>query len=163
MTARTHTLETRKAALSDALALCRLTLLLGYDCTEVAMRQRLVRLRDDAAQALFVAALDGNEVVGWVHVELRRPVFCEPFAEITALVVSDHHRRMGVGRALAERAGTWAEAQHTHDLRAVAQLHREDALEFYEGLGFELHAETQVYRRTADDDLDVTGSPTLVE
>ena len=64
MSSRTLTLETRKAALSDAATLSRLTLQLGYDCTEVMMRQRLVRLRDDPDHAVFVASLDGGEVVG---------------------------------------------------------------------------------------------------
>ena len=34
------TLETRRAQLSDASIMSRLTLELGYDCTEVLMRQR---------------------------------------------------------------------------------------------------------------------------
>lgn len=163
MTARTLTLETRKAALPDASAMSRLTLLLGHDCTEVAMRQRLARLRDAPDHAVFVAALDGQEVVGWVHVELRRPLTSGPYAEINALVVSAHHRRLGVGRALAERAVTWAAAQQVADVRAGAQLHREDALSFYEGLSFELFAERQVYRRAPDDGDEPTGSPTIIE
>lgn len=163
MNARTLTLETRKAALSDASAMSRLTLLLGHDCTEVMMRQRLARLRDAAEHGLFVAALDGKELVGWVHVELRRALTCEPFAEIAALVVSAQHRRLGIGRALADRAVAWAEAQHVADVRAGAQLHREEALSFYEGLGFELFEEQQVYRRVDHEADDVTAPPTLVE
>jgi GNAT superfamily N-acetyltransferase len=163
MTARTLTVETRRAALSDASALSRLTLQLGYDCTEVAMRQRLIRLRDDPDHAVFVAALDGHEVVGWVHVELRKPLWCDPFAEILGLVVATHHRRLGVGRALAERVVAWAETLHVADVRARAQAHREDALTFYEDIGFEPFKEQQVYRRAAQEVGDATGQPTLVE
>jgi len=163
MTARTLTLETRKAALSDAAAMSRLTLQLGYDCTEVAMRQRLARLRDLSEHGVFVAALEGQEIVGWLHVELRRALTSEPYAEIAAMVVSAHHRRLGIGRALAERAISWAESQKVADVRAPAQLHREDALSFYEGLGLELFEERQVYRRAQGEPDDFNAPPTLVE
>jgi ribosomal protein S18 acetylase RimI-like enzyme len=163
MTARTLTLETRRAALSDASTMSRLTLQLGYDCNEVMMRQRLLRLRDEPEHAVFVAAIDGDEVVGWVHVELRKPLTSDPFAEIAALVVSTAHRRLGVGRALADRAVVWADTHRIADVRASAQEHRDDALAFYEGLGFELHKEQQVYRRLLGDPVDPGGSPTLID
>lgn len=163
MSPRKLTLETRTAALADASAISRLTLQLGYDCTEVAMRQRLIRLREEPEHAVFVAALDGQEVVGWVHVELRTVLWCDPFAEILGLVVAVQHRRLGVGRALAERVVTWAETHKIADVRARAQEHREDALTFYEGLGFELYKEQQVYRRLAASPDDPSGPPTLIE
>jgi GNAT superfamily N-acetyltransferase len=163
MATRTLTLETRKAVLSDASIMSRLTLQLGYDCSEVMMRQRLARLRDHPDHGVFVAAVDGQEVVGWVHVELRKPLTCDPFADIVGLVVSAHHRRLGIGRALADRAVAWAEALNVSDVRAAAQEHREDALTFYEGLGFELFKEHQVYRRLVGETVDVGGSPTLVD
>lgn len=157
------TLETRRALLSDASALARLSMQLGYDCTEVSMRQRLTRLRDELAHAVFVAALDGDQVVGWVHVELRMPLFCDPFAEIMGLVVDTNHRRLGIGRALADRVASWAETRQIPELRARAQEHREDALSFYEGLGFTLYKEQQVYRRVFEDVADPGGMPTLVD
>jgi GNAT superfamily N-acetyltransferase len=163
MTARMHTLETRKAALSDAAHLSRLTLQLGYDCSEVMMRQRLARLRDDPDHGVFVAALDGHDVVGWVHLEVRRPLVSDPYVEILALVVAAPHRRLGVGRALADRAIAWAETHRIADIRARTQVHREDALSFYEGLGFEPFKEQQEYRWLAGEPVDVNGSPTIIE
>lgn len=163
MTARTHTLETRKASLSDAAILSRLTLQLGYDCSEVMMRQRLARLRDDLDHGVFVAALDGHDVVGWVHLEVRRPLVSDPYVEILALVVATQHRRIGVGRALADRAIAWAETHHIADVRARTQVHREDALSFYEGLGFEPFKEQQEYRWLVGEPVDVNGSPTIIE
>jgi ribosomal protein S18 acetylase RimI-like enzyme len=140
-----------------------LTLLLGYDCNEVMMRQRLVRLRDEPEHAVFVAAIDGQEVVGWVHVELRKPLTSDPFAEIAGLVVSAAHRRLGVGRALADRAIAWAETHRIADVRAPTQVHRDDALAFYEGLGFELYKEQEVHRRVTGETVDPGGSPTLID
>jgi len=163
MNSRTLTLETRKAALADASTMSRLTLQLGYDCTEVMMRQRLARLRDDPEHAVFVASLDGSEVVGWVHLEVRKPLWCDPFVEIVGLVVSGSHRRLGIGKALAERAIAWGQTHRIADVRARAQEHREDALSFYEGIGFELFKEQQVYRWVVEEPSDVNGSPTIVE
>lgn len=157
------TLETRRATLADASVMSRLTLQLGYDSNEVMMRQRLARLREEPEHEVFVAALGGHEVVGWVHVELRKPLWCDPFAEIMGLVVSAHHRRIGVGRAMVDRILRWADDHKIVDIRARAQEHREDALSFYEGLGFELYKEQQVYRHTGHEPVDPGGSPTLIE
>lgn len=157
------TLETRRALLSDASTMARLSMQLGYDCTEVVMRQRLTRLRDDLEHAVFVAALEGGVVVGWVHVELRMPLVSEPFGEIAALVIDTNHRRLGIGRALVDRVASWAETRQLPDLRARAQEHREDALSFYESLGFTLYKEQQVYRRLFEDLADPGGMPTLVD
>ncbi|MCX4240123.1 GNAT family N-acetyltransferase [Paraliomyxa miuraensis] len=157
------TLETRRATLADASVVSRLTLQLGYDCSEVMMRQRLARVRDEPEHAVFVAAIDGLEVVGWVHVELRKPLWCDPFSEIMGLVVSAHHRRLGVGRALVDRVRQWGDERKVRDLRARAQEHREDALSFYEALGFELYKEQQVYRYPDEAPIDPGGSPTLIE
>ncbi|MCA9653357.1 MAG: GNAT family N-acetyltransferase [Myxococcales bacterium] len=156
------TLETRRAQLSDASIMSRLTLELGYDCTEVLMRQRFARLRDDPSHAVFVAALDGERVVGWVHVEARMPLWSDPFAEIMGLVVSVHQHRMGVGRALVERAMAWADSRGIGDLRAEVQLHREAAHDFFESLGFELSEERQVWRRVAQG-VELDGHITLVD
>ncbi|MCA9708838.1 MAG: GNAT family N-acetyltransferase [Myxococcales bacterium] len=163
MATQTLTLETRRASLSDASSMSRLSMQLGYDSTELTMRQRMIRVRDDVAHAVFVAALEGDEVVGWVHVTLRNTLWSEPFAEIVGLVVDTNHRRLGVGRALVERVVAWSEAMHVQDLRARAQEHREDALAFYEGLGFELYKEQQVYRRVFEPAADPGGMPTLVD
>ena len=91
------------------------------------------------------------------------PLWSDPFAEIMGLVVDTNNRRLGVGRALAERVASWAESRQLTDLRARAQEHREDALCFYEGLGFELYKEQQVYRRIFVDAPDPGGMPTLVD
>lgn len=157
------TLETRRALLADASTMARLSMQLGYDCTEVDMRQRLTRLRDDLAHAVFVAALEDGQVVGWIHVELRMPLWSDPFAEVMGLVIDTNHRRLGIGRALADRVASWADSRQIPDLRARAQEHREDALSFYEALGFSLYKEQQVYRRMNEDVPDPGGMPTLVD
>jgi len=163
MAPQTLTLETRQAALSDASIMARLSMQLGYDSSEVVMRQRLTRLRDRPEHAVFVAALEGEPIVGWVHVELRMPLWTEPFAEIIGLVADASHRRIGTGRALVERVVRWAEDRQIGDLRARAQEHRDDALSFYESLGFELIKEHQVYRRMLVETVETSGMPTLVD
>jgi len=157
------TLETRRALLSDASIMARLSMQLGYDSSEVVMRQRLARLRDEPHHEVFVAALEGDEVVGWSHVELRMPLWCDPFVEIVGLVADARHRRLGIGRALVERVVAWATDRKVHDVRARAQEHREDALTFYEALGFELIKEHQVYRRAPQEVVETGGMPTIID
>lgn len=156
------TLETRRASLSDASVMSRLTLELGHDCTEVLMRKRLARLREDPEHAVFVAALDGTQVVGWIHAEVRKPLWSEPFVELVGLVVSVHQQRLGIGRALVERAGAWAETRGLTDLRVSAQLHREAAHDFFESLGFEPADEHQVWTHAVEE-THLDGHPTLVD
>ncbi|MEM6996351.1 MAG: GNAT family N-acetyltransferase, partial [Myxococcota bacterium] len=98
------TLETRRATAEDAPVMAKLALELGYDCDVPAMRHRLASVSDAEDHAVFVAALDGHTVVGWVHVTHRRTMTSRAFVEITGLVVSSGYRRLGIGRALMQRS-----------------------------------------------------------
>jgi GNAT superfamily N-acetyltransferase len=57
-----------------------------------------------------VAVQDG-EVVAWMHVGLRHSLRTAPGAEGVTRVVDATVRRVGVGRALLERAEAWARAR----------------------------------------------------
>jgi len=157
------TLETRQAQLSDASILSRLTLELGFDCNEITMRSRLARLRDDPGQAIFVASINEERPVGWLHVEVSRHLWHDPYVVITGLVVREGNRRHGIGRALVQRASVWAESLGIPDLRAAVQGHRDAAHELFLALGFEAFDEVQIWRRPMESVVDPAGSPTLVD
>ncbi len=154
------TLETRRASAEDAPVMSKLALELGYDADVPAMRHRLSKVRDAEDHAVFVAALDGQTVVGWVHVALRQSMTSKAFVEITGLVVSSGYRRLGIGRALMQRTESWAESLRVEDIRVRAQLHREDAQAFYAAMGYELLKQQQVFHRRVDP-ADPTATPTL--
>ena len=139
------TLETRRATLQDGQTMARLAMELGYDCDETSMRRRLLAIRSEADHAIFVASTEGGKVVGWIHIETRRGLLVDHYAQIDALIVGSPHRGIGVGRALMERATDWAYKLELDRIRVRTQTHREGAIAFYEHLGYKRLKEQRVY------------------
>lgn len=125
----------RAARSSDAGQIVQLTTQLGYELTEQEAADRLSRmlLRDD--QQFFVADLDGR-VVGWVHVIFTEYVDVEAFVLIRGMVVDRNHRRLGIGRALMDRAEAWAREQGCSMVRLSSSATRVAAHQFYEHRGY---------------------------
>ncbi len=125
----------RAARLSDAGEIAHLTTQLGYDLTEADAADRLSRLllRDD--QQFFVADVDGR-AVGWVHVVFAEYVDAEAFVVIGGLVVDRNHRRLGIGRALMDRAEVWATERGCSMVRLTSSATRTAAHRFYESHGY---------------------------
>ncbi len=67
------------------------------------------------------------------------------YAEIHTLVVAASHRQRGIGRALVERAHVWAAAQGVDEVRIVVYEFNQEALSFYERLGYETGRRTLWY------------------
>ena len=127
------TIRTARAA--DAAEIAQLTTQLGYDLTHADAADRLSRilLRDD--QQFFVADVDGR-AVGWVDVVFTEYVDAEAFAAIAGLVVDRGHRRVGIGRALMDRAEIWAGDRGCSIVRLASSAPRKAAHRFYENLGY---------------------------
>lgn len=96
--------KVRSATDADAGDIARLITALGYPCSEDQMRARLAALAADAAHAAFVAEVNGK-VAAMIGAFICR-IFEEdaPNGRIIALNVDAGHRRLGLGRALVERA-----------------------------------------------------------
>lgn len=157
------TLETRRATLDDAGAIARLAMELGYDCDEASMRRRILGIRSEADHAIFVGALGSDMIVGWIHLEVRRGVLADPFVEITGFVVGAQHRRIGVGKALMQRAHDWSEQLGIGQMRVRTQPHRREAIAFYEQLGYARLKEQRVFVRDKAVDPPSTGTVTLTD
>ena len=125
----------RAARLSDANDIAQLTAQLGYEVTVEQIAERLSRLlvRDD--QHFFVADVE-RRPVGWVHVILTEYLDVERFVVVGGLVVDRNHRRLGIGRALIDRAEAWARERRCSIVRLTSSVTREAAHRFYEGLGY---------------------------
>jgi GNAT superfamily N-acetyltransferase len=125
----------RGARTSDSPEIAQLTTQLGYDLSEADAADRLSRIlrRDD--QQFFVADLDGR-AVGWVHVLCAEYVDAEAFVVIGGLVVDRNHRRLGIGRALMDRAEGWARERGCSVVRLTSSATRSAAHRFYEDLGY---------------------------
>ncbi len=122
----------RPLSSGDAPAVLRLTRQLGYTITAEEQSAALVDITGDAA---FVA-VDGEEVVGWVHAFRCVMLQTVPFAEIAGLVVDEDHRGTGIGRTLVERIESWAAEQGLYEIRVRSNVIREGAHRFYEQLGY---------------------------
>jgi GNAT superfamily N-acetyltransferase len=106
----------------------------------------LVKSGDDAA----LGALAGEQLVGWVHVQGRRSLELEPFAEVCALVVDDGARGRGVGRKLMEAAEAWAKNQGYGSVFVRSNVKRHRAHSFYEGLGYTATKTSRVFLKTLE-------------
>jgi ribosomal protein S18 acetylase RimI-like enzyme len=101
----------------------------------------------------FIAE-EGGKIVGYIWVRMHRtpPIHLmvpRQFAEIDTLVVAETHRRAGVGRALVTRAQDWAIEQGADEIRLVVYEFNQDAIRFYERLGFTTSRRT-MSRRVAE-------------
>jgi GNAT superfamily N-acetyltransferase len=144
-------IEVRDMLPDDLKAVCDLNVQLGYSGTEEQIRLRFQGIRQHEGQGLY-AALLGQRVVGWLHVQSHHSLDSEPYAEIRGLVVNRKDRRRGVGRALVGRAREWAKERRHQTLRVRSNVQREEAHPFYLTLGFQVAKTQHTYT------LDVTNN-----
>jgi GNAT superfamily N-acetyltransferase len=125
---------------------------LGYPTTTVEARARLARVIGRDEDAVFVACLADGSAVGWIHVLTVYRVESNLFAELGGLVVSEHHRRLGVGRLLVAEAERWAARRGLTTIRVRTRTERTDTHVFYESLGFERTKTQHVFDRPLEQD-----------
>jgi GNAT superfamily N-acetyltransferase len=128
----------RQAATADGERLAELLGQLGYPTDEASVAERLDYFGDEPAAALFVAVSDGVVVgVAAVHVSPLLEVTGH-FARLIALVVDEHTRGDGIGRALMAAVEAYARAFRCLFVEVTSgrRPEREAAHRFYRGLGF---------------------------
>ena len=128
----------------DIAALCHQ---LGYPSSRKQVEQRLLRIRQDASQAIFLAERPDGRVVGWVQVCARQLVVADLQAEIEGLVVDEGHRGGGIGRRLMARAEQWARERGCQAVLLRSNIIREGAHAFYEGIGYEDIKTSKTFRK----------------
>ena len=133
---------------ADAPAAALLGTQMGYDLLpHSTLAARLAEFALSRTHGCYVAEYAGA-VLGWVDVfgvsMLISPRF---FAEIGGLVVSASARRQGLGRALMAQAEVWAQEHGFAEVRLRSGLHRTEAREFYQSLGYELAKTSHMFRK----------------
>ena len=93
---------------------------------------RAIRRHPDAA--VFVAAQD-SAIVARLSVA-RDPHPASHHVADLGLMVDARYRRLGIGRALLERAVEWARAAHVRKLELHVFPHNAPAIALYEDFGF---------------------------
>jgi GNAT superfamily N-acetyltransferase len=146
----------REARRDDALELSDLLTQLGYPTEAAQIPDRLDRLHARPGTIVLVAEVRGRPVgMGTVH--LFSAMHCdEPAAWLTALVVDESARGMGVGSALVKRAEELAVQHGALNLALTSALHRKDAHEFYKHHGYE-HTGVRLVKKIGE---AATTSPT---
>jgi GNAT superfamily N-acetyltransferase len=121
----------------DAVALAELMTQLGYPCPPDAIPPRLQKLANDPDVLLTVAEHEGR-VVGIVTGHILHAIHkSEPVAMLTALVVLEHARGLGIGKALVAHVEDWARTRGASAMTLTSALRRSDAHAFYRRLGYE--------------------------
>ncbi|WIG54954.1 MAG: hypothetical protein OJF61_000740 [Rhodanobacteraceae bacterium] len=121
----------RVASPADAGELATLCGQLCYPADASAIARRLEGVTSHHAGMVLVAVAPRGGLAGFAHVEPRRLLIAEPFAELTALVVSESARGRRVGSALLAAAEAWAREQGLASVRVRSNVIRERAHRFY--------------------------------
>jgi len=126
----------RVATLHDSEALAILLPDLGYtaSCDDVLTRLSIVL--SDTRHAIFVAEYNCT-VIGMCHVTEVRNIASSGYAEILEIVVASAHQGQGIGKHLLKSAEKWAAVRLFSRVRLRSGVHRSEAHQFYEKLGYE--------------------------
>jgi len=131
---------------ADAESAVRLLSQLGYPASREALEARIRRAA--AAQVESMAAEGGDGCLIGLASMHRIQLLTEdgPLALLTSLVVDEHARRSGVGRALVEWMCARARELGSTRITLTSHLRRSDAHAFYQRLGFEFTGRRYVRR-----------------
>jgi GNAT superfamily N-acetyltransferase len=126
----------RPLRLEDAQVAAALAGQLGYPSTTEDIERRFRLLDGSPLDALFGAETEAHMLVGWVHVQRHYSLELDPYALVVALVVDEHYRGGGVGRALLEATEQWARDHSLAEMRVRSNVTRERTHRFYEARGY---------------------------
>jgi ribosomal protein S18 acetylase RimI-like enzyme len=130
------TVRIRVARLSDAPGLAALMCELGYETANNEMRARLESILADARCSTFVAEI-GKALCGMIGTLTHMSHEHDDLSgKIVALVVSNKHRRSGVGRALIAAAEKDFAKRNVMRVTLTTRFERDEAHQFYEKLGY---------------------------
>lgn len=126
----------RQATTNDVEAVRDLLEQLGYIFTVAAVQARLALLAATSTDPVLLAVQDGV-AFGLIalHVATMLQV-TQPVARVTALVVQDQGRGMGVGRLLVDAGDELARLAGCGILELTTAVARSDAHAFYRKLSF---------------------------
>ena len=126
----------RKAQVTDAARLAKLSEVLGYPVEPELMKRRLERLLSRPDHVVLVAESQTDGVVGWIHAVEQDILEIGRSCEILGLVVAADQRGHGVGRRLVEWVERWAFERGLKQLSVRSNVARAESHPFYERLGY---------------------------
>ncbi|OJH48186.1 GNAT family N-acetyltransferase [Lactococcus lactis] len=126
----------RKAEMKDYLDIARLSGVLGYPISEVAVKKNLARILKDADHEFLVFEL-GKRVTAFIEAEIYAPVYAEQvMLNILGLVVDEKNQGQGIGAQLLNALEEKAKAREIKVIRLNSGVQRHEAHQFYEHQGY---------------------------
>ncbi|MCT3127224.1 GNAT family N-acetyltransferase [Lactococcus lactis subsp. lactis] len=126
----------RKAEMKDYLDIARLSGVLDYPISEVAVKKNLARILKDADHEFLVFEL-GERVTAFIEAEIYAPVYAEQvMLNVLGLVVDEKNQRQGIGAQLLNALEEKAKAREIKVIRLNSGVKRHEAHQFYEHQGY---------------------------
>lgn len=126
----------RKAEMKDYLDIARLSGVLGYPISEVAVKKNLARILKDTDHEFLVFEL-GERVTAFIEAEIYAPVYAEQvMLNVLGLVVDEKNQGQGIGAQLLNALEEKAKAREIKVIRLNSGVQRHEAHQFYEHQGY---------------------------
>lgn len=126
----------RKAEMKDYLDIARLSGVLGYPISEVAVKKNLARILKDADHEFLVFEL-GERVTAFIEAEIYAPVYAEQvMLNVLGLVVDEKNQGQGIGAQLLNALEEKAKAREIKVIRLNSGVQKHEAHQFYEHQGY---------------------------
>lgn len=111
------------------------------------MRSMLEIVVGDEHRLVIAAESQDNEMIGWLHLTITRPLVTQPAFNVAGLVADKRFRRHGVGRALMHEAEASTLPCGLNSVSFRSNIVRAGAHTFYERLGYERVKIQHAYRK----------------
>ncbi len=129
-------LKIRKAEIKDAKKIANLCEQLEYDVTNQQIEERLTIIQNNDAHIVYVATLESEYVIGWVHAYICESLVIPTPAILLGLVVDKDYRHHGIGRSLMQQIEQWAFLVGCDSVLLRSNIKRREAHLFYEKMGY---------------------------
>lgn len=136
----------RKASLSDAADLTRLSEVLGYPISDELLLTNLSNLLKEKEKLFFVAEVQGA-VHGFIQGEKYQPIYSERMINVLGLVVDRKFQGLGIGGQLLNYLEQVAREQNFSEIRLNSSVSRHLAHQFYQKQGYVLSHEQKKFHK----------------
>jgi len=107
----------------------------------VRTKEYLEEILNDELSALFIVEHD-DEIIGFIYVKIKNPtdlpIFVQkPYGYVSDIIITRGQQGKGVGKILMAKADEWVKGKGFSEIRITVWECNEDALRFYEKLGYE--------------------------
>lgn len=143
-----NAISLRRAIENDTPAIAQLTNTLGYTATAREIAQRLRAVGGSKTDLLVVAVDNNDTVIAWLQAHAAHILESGFRVEITGLIVSPSHRRLGIGAQLVDFGERWAADIDAGAVVVRSNIQRTESHVFYPALGYQPTKTQHVYRKT---------------